>query len=188
MQLIENRRRRRADRTGGPRAEAPGRHRPKKLTAEEGPRFVIRHHVANGDHYDDHYDLCLEIDGVLASWAMPKSPSASPKDKRMARRIDDHPVQYATFEGAGGVIVWDYGTYANMTGHEMIKGLDRGHLSFRLRGRTVHGGYALTRIREGDDETWLMTKRGDGPWSGEAGTHREPPEAALARGILDDWS
>lgn len=79
----------------------------------------------------------------------------------MALRTEDHPVQYATFEAARGVIVWDHGTYANMTGHDMIKGLERGHLWFHLHGRTLCGGYALTRIREGEDETWLLTKRND---------------------------
>ncbi|POY30792.1 DNA polymerase ligase N-terminal domain-containing protein [Mycobacterium kansasii] len=139
------------------RAAPGGRHRPKKLTTGKGPRFVIRHHVAHSDHYD----LSLEIDGMLVCWAIPRSPSTDPKDKRMALRTEDHPVQYATFEAARGVIVWDHGTYANMTGHDMIKGLERGHLWFHLHGRTLRGGYALTRIREGEDETWLLTKRND---------------------------
>ena len=84
----------------------------------------------------------------------------------MARRTKDHPIDDAEFEdtipdGADDVTVWDHGTYANRTEHEMINCLERGHLSFRLNGKKLHGGYALTRVREGDDETWLLVKRRD---------------------------
>lgn len=85
----------------------------------------------------------------------------------MARRTEDHPLEYATSEGAipqgedSGVIVWDRGTYTNATQREMGDGLMRGHLSFRLQGEKLSGGYSLTRIREGSDETWLLIKRND---------------------------
>ena len=87
----------------------------------------------------------------------------------MARRTEDHPLDYASFEGvipegeygAGGVIVWDRGTYTNATIYEMTEGLERGHLSFRLHGEKMGGAYALTRIREGERETWLLFKRRD---------------------------
>jgi DNA ligase D-like protein (predicted 3'-phosphoesterase) len=126
---------------------------------------LIQHHPARSDHYD----FRLEIDGVLVSWAIPRGPSVNPQDRRMARRTEDHPIEYAEFEdiilggghGAGNVIVWDQGTYANRTEHEMITCLGRGHLSFRLNGEKLHGGYALTRVREGDDETWLLVRRRD---------------------------
>jgi DNA ligase D-like protein (predicted 3'-phosphoesterase) len=87
----------------------------------------------------------------------------------MARRTEDHPLDYASFEGvtpegdygAGGVIVWDRGTYTNATICEMTEGLERGHLSFRLHGEKMGGGYTLTRIREGERETWLLIRRRD---------------------------
>jgi DNA ligase D-like protein (predicted 3'-phosphoesterase) len=155
-----------------------------------GPRFVIQHHAARSDHYD----LRLEIDGVLVSWAIPQGPSVNPKDRRMARRTEDHPLQYEEFEGvvpagdrgAGRVIVWDRGTYANRTGYEMTTCLGRGHLSFRLQGEKLHGAYALTRIREGQDETWLLMKRQDD----DADTRRNPvqtdPESVLSGRTLDE--
>lgn len=97
-----------------------------------------------------------------------------PAHARMARRTEDHPLEYATFEGVipegrhgpDGVIVWDHGTYANGTHHEMAKGLACGHVSFHLRGEKLRGRYAMTRIREGEDETWLLVKRH------EEGAHR----------------
>jgi DNA ligase D-like protein (predicted 3'-phosphoesterase) len=123
---------------------------------------VIQHHAARSDHYD----FRLEIDGVLVSWAIPRGTSVNPQDRRMARRTKDHPIDDAEFEGtipdgAENVTVWDHGTYANRTEHEMINCLGRGHLSFRLNGKKLQGGYALTRVREGDDETWLLVKRRD---------------------------
>lgn len=114
------------------------------------PRFVIRDGAA------DCYDLRLEIDGVLASWAVPK-------DRRMARRTGDHPLEHSAGEGAGegagdGAVV-DRGTYANTTDYAMAECLERGHLSFHLRGARVHSRYTLTRVREGHDETWLLMRR-----------------------------
>ena len=162
----------------------------KRRGGGRGPRFVIQHHAARSDHYD----FRLEIDGVLVSWAIPKGPSTNPKVRRIARRTEDHPLEYAEFEGvipdgedgADGVIVWDHGTYANRTGYEMTRCLGRGHLSFRLNGEKLHGGYALTRIREGKDEMWLLIKRSDD----EADTRRNPvitePESVLSGRTLDE--
>lgn len=108
------------------------------------PRFVIRDEAA------DCYDLRLEIDGVLASWTVPK-------DRRIARRAGDHPLEQA----ASDVVVLDRGTYANVTDYDMTECLERGHLSFRLRGELMRSCFTLTRIREGDDETWLLIRRRD---------------------------
>ncbi|WP_024802116.1 DNA polymerase ligase N-terminal domain-containing protein [Nocardia sp. BMG51109] len=155
-----------------------------------GPHFVVQHHAASTDHYD----FRLEIDGVLVSWAVPKGPSANPRDKRMARRTEDHPMDYETFEGvipegeygAGRVIVWDRGTYADDGEHETAEALERGHLSFTLDGEKLRGGYALTRIRQGKDETWLLVKKSD------AEARRRPvgdrPESVLSGQTLDDLS
>ncbi|ACC40885.1 MULTISPECIES: DNA polymerase ligase N-terminal domain-containing protein [Mycobacterium ulcerans group] len=142
-----------------------GRRRWKKRKPDEGPRFVVQHHAAGSGHYD----FRLEIGGVLVSWAIPSGPSTNPEYKRMARRTENHPVKWASSKGvipdaacgAGAVVVWDQGTYANRTQHEMTKGLDRGHLSFHLHGQKLRGGYALTRIREGSEEAWLLVKRSD---------------------------
>jgi DNA ligase D-like protein (predicted 3'-phosphoesterase) len=114
----------------------------------------------------------------------------------MARRTEDHPLEYATFEGvipkgeygAGGVIVWDHGTYDNATDHEMAEGLERSHLSFRLRGEKLQGGYALTRIRESKDETWLLVKRKDQDAGARRGPVRSLPESVLSGRTLDELS
>jgi DNA ligase D-like protein (predicted 3'-phosphoesterase) len=190
MRLSEYRRKRRSGFRSGTSPEPRGNRRRKSDPSGDESRFVIQHHAARSDHYD----FRLEIDGVLVSWAIPKGPSTNPKDRRMARRTEDHPLKHATFEGvipqgeygAGGVIVWDRGTYANATRYEMGEGLKRGHISFRLHGEKLQGGFALTRIREGKEETWLLIKRRDE----DADARRKPvntqPESVLSGRTLDD--
>jgi DNA ligase D-like protein (predicted 3'-phosphoesterase) len=185
MGLSQHRRRRRFGRSPG-----SGRPHQRRAGGHNGPRFVIQHHSA----HTEHYDLRLEIDGVLVSWAIPRGPSVNPKDRRMARRTDDHPLDYATFEGripddeygAGAVIVWDHGTYDNRTVHEMTRCLGRGHLSFHLDGEKLRGGYALTRIREGADETWLLLKRRDDDADAERNPVRTEPESVLTGRTVED--
>ena len=134
------------------------------------PRFVIQKHDATTLHYD----FRLEVDGVLKSWAVPKGPSMSPKEKRLAVPTEDHPLDYADFEGvipegsygAGTVLVWDRGTYQNLTEKggkriEVAEAIRRGHVSFRLEGEKLRGGYALTRFRTGKGEAWLLVKMDD---------------------------
>jgi DNA ligase D-like protein (predicted 3'-phosphoesterase) len=170
----------------------PRGRRPQRRRGRSGPRFVIQHHAARSDRYD----LRLEIDGVLVSWAIPSGPSTNSKDRRMARRTEDHPLEYSTFEGvipegehgAGGVIVWDHGTYANRTEHEMTKCLGRGHLSFRLNGEKLRGGYTLTRIRDGKDETWLLLKRRDDAADARRNSVRTQPQSVLSGRTLDELS
>jgi DNA ligase D-like protein (predicted 3'-phosphoesterase) len=147
------------------RTEEPpgGRRKPSKQ-----PRFVIQKHDASRLHYD----FRLEIDGVLVSWAVPKGPSTAPKDKRLAMRTENHPLEYADFEGvipegeygAGTVQIWDAGTYRNLKekdGKEvaMAKGLTEGHIAFWLEGKKLKGGYALTRM--GKSQRWLLVKMKD---------------------------
>ena len=139
---------------------------PAQRQSHRGPCFVIEDEAAGGGHYD----LRLEIDGVLVSWTIPR-------DRRMARRTEDHPLEYA----ASDVIVVDRGTYANVTDYEMAECLERGHLSFRLRGERLRCCYTLTRIREGQEETWLLIRRKDE----DAEARHEP---ALTGPTVDDLS
>jgi DNA ligase D-like protein (predicted 3'-phosphoesterase) len=146
----------------------------------QGQRFVIQQHAAGHDYYN----FGLEIDGVLVSWAIRPGPSTNPSESGMARRTEDHPLESAAFEGAmadgddgaGDVLVWDRGTYANRTAHEMSICLGRGHLAFRLDGEKLCGGYGLTRVREGAEETWLLLKRSDE----EADARRSPARGQAA--------
>jgi len=134
------------------------------------PRFVIQKHDATRLHYD----FRLEAGGVLKSWAVPRGPSTNPKDKRLAIRTEDHPLDYADFEGAipegeygaGTVVVWDTGTYRNLTeegGKEIPveRAVENGHVVVWLEGRKLTGGYALTRIGKNRQERWLLVKVAD---------------------------
>lgn len=134
------------------------------------PIFVIQEHDATSHHYD----FRLEANGVLKSWAVPKGLSTDPRVKRLAIRTEDHPLDYADFEGvipegeygAGTVIVWDRGHFENVTVQDdtlipFDKALDRGHLVVRLAGKKLAGAYALQRIESGDDEQWLVIKVDD---------------------------
>ncbi|MDD4867482.1 MAG: DNA polymerase ligase N-terminal domain-containing protein [Mycobacterium sp.] len=149
-----------------------------RRAGDGGPCFIIQNRPTGSGH---HYDLRLEIDGVLVSWAIPKDASAKPTVKRLARRTEDHALDEATAaaladEHSGAVVV-DRGTYTNATGHDMGECLRRGHLSFRLHGEKLRGGYALTRIRAGECETWLLMKRKDTP----GGAQHEPESMPLPR-------
>ena len=133
----------------------------------DGGRFVIQRHDASSLHFD----VRLEIAGVLVSWAVPKGPSTDPRQKRLATRTEDHPLDYATFEGripagdygGGTVVVWDTGTFANDGDHDTQTALDRGHLRVRLDGHKLSGAYAFIHSRmRGDDSNWLMVKVDDG--------------------------
>jgi DNA ligase D-like protein (predicted 3'-phosphoesterase) len=121
------------------------------------PRFVIQQHDATAMHYD----LRLEVDGVLVSWAVPKGPSYDPVVKRLAIFTTDHDLAYADYEGLR-VIVWDRGTFVNLTADEhgdvrpMREGIERGHIKFWLEGEKLEGTWALTRTGEG--KQWLLVK------------------------------
>jgi DNA ligase D-like protein (predicted 3'-phosphoesterase) len=132
------------------------------------PHFVVQHHLATADHYD----FRLEIDGVLVSWAVPKGPSTDPNDRRLAKRVGDHAMDYELYEGVlshqrrgGGIVqVWDRGTYRNVSrdkGRELTAGeaLQRGHLSVVLAGEKISGGYSLIKTRGDDDDLWLLIKK-----------------------------
>jgi DNA ligase D-like protein (predicted 3'-phosphoesterase) len=138
--------------------------------ASRKPRFVVQEHHARALHWD----FRLEVGGALASWAVPKGPSLNPADKRVAMRTEDHPLDYADFEGvipageygAGEVIVWDRGTYRNLTerrGEEVPieRAIEAGHVTVWLDGEKLTGAFALTRIATGKRERWLLVKKAD---------------------------
>jgi DNA ligase D-like protein (predicted 3'-phosphoesterase) len=149
----------------------------------ETDRFVIQRHEASRLHYD----LRLQIGDVLVSWAVPKGPSLDPRDKRLAVQTEDHPLDYVEFEGripegeygAGTMIVWDTGTYQNVTAKrgrpiEMADAVEHGHVSVWLEGEKIRGGFALSRMGEGRD--WLLVKKDDEG----ADRRRKPAKTQLA--------
>jgi DNA ligase D-like protein (predicted 3'-phosphoesterase) len=120
------------------------------------PRFVIQKHAARALHYD----LRLEVDGVLKSWAVPKGPSTDPREKRLAVEVGDHALSHAEHESER-VIVWDAGTYRPLTGGPVAEALENGHLSFWLEGEKLRGGWTLQRTSAGAKPQWLLIKRRD---------------------------
>jgi len=147
---------------------------PRGLTkASKGPlTFVIQKHAATRLHYD----FRLEMDGVLKSWAVPKGPSMNPEDKRLAVMVEDHPMDYADFEGiipkgnygGGTVMVWDRGVYTpyGAKGREeaeeiLLAQLKKGHITFVLLGDKLKGEFALIRSDHMEENAWLLIKKGD---------------------------
>lgn len=139
-------------------------------------RFVVQKHDASSLHYD----FRLEIDGVLKSWAIPKGPSLNPAERRLAMATEDHPLDYADFEGdipeghygAGEVIVWDNGDYvpqhpdlsivpAAEANAEASRQLCAGSLKFLLRGHKLGGSWALVRMKGRQPNAWLLIKHAD---------------------------
>jgi bifunctional non-homologous end joining protein LigD len=163
--LAEYRRKRDFTRTAEPRG---GRRKPAQKLA-----YVIQKHAAS--HL--HYDLRLELDGVMKSWAVPKGPSLDPAVKRLAMQVEDHPIEYNRFEGTipqgeyggGTVMVWDRGTYTygGEDDIEPIEGLRRGYakgdFKFILKGKRLTGSWVLVRTRRGDPKRaqWLLIKHRD---------------------------
>ncbi|HYF01858.1 MAG TPA: DNA ligase D [Patescibacteria group bacterium] len=149
-------------------AEPEGKPAPK----HKGLRFVVQRHEASKLHYD----FRLEMEGVLKSWAVPKGPSMSPGDKRLAMMVEDHPFAYRTFEGdipagnygAGHVAIWDEGTYVSavtddpkeMEG-QLLKELEKGSLKFILYGKKLQGQFSLVRMKGRQENAWLLLKKDD---------------------------
>ena len=163
MALKEYAAKRKFERTPEP---APG-----PAASGERLRFVVHKHAARAMHYD----LRLELDGVLKSWSVPKGPSLDPSTKRLAVMVEDHPLEYRDFEGvipersygAGSVIIWDRGFYhhpsatdAGDNERRLEEGLRKGDLKFVLEGEKLHGEFALVRMRK-DARSWLLLKKKD---------------------------
>ena len=152
--LEEYARKRRVDRS----PEPP----PRRGSSTSGRLFVVQKHRAR----QLHYDFRLEVGGVLKSWSVPKGPALDPSVKRLAVEVEDHPIEYAKFEGVipegeyggGTVMVWDLGTYRPVDGTDVASALLRGRLTFTLHGRKLKGGWSLVRLR---GRNWLLIKRRD---------------------------
>ncbi|WP_029295489.1 DNA polymerase ligase N-terminal domain-containing protein [Chryseobacterium hispalense] len=144
----------------------------KTKKSEDKLIFVIQRHAASRLHYD----FRLEMDGVLKSWAVPKGPSLDPKDKRLAMMVEDHPYDYKDFEGnipegnygAGQVEIWDNGTYEPLDNNsklsdekELLKELHAGSLKFILHGKKLKGEFALVKMKNTEENSWLLIKHKD---------------------------
>jgi bifunctional non-homologous end joining protein LigD len=177
--LEEDKRKRRFDRTPEPSGEPASKQgkqtrlpKPKlpqlevRAGQEHGDTFVVQKHRATRLHYD----FRLAIDGTLKSWAVPKGPSLSRADKRLAMQTEDHPLDYANFEGkipegnygAGTVMVWDRGTFAVEGGVEATKQIERGELKFTLNGEKLRGSFVLVKLKRSEKgNEWLLIKHED---------------------------
>jgi bifunctional non-homologous end joining protein LigD len=149
-------------------------------------RFVIQKHRAS--HL--HYDFRLEWDGVLLSWAVPKGPSLDPKIKRLAMAVEDHPVDYADFEGiipageygGGTVMVWDRGTYEPVE-PDVGNSVKKGELKVTLHGKKLKGSWVLVRTGKWDSRQWLLIKHRDAAAS-ESDIAEEQPRSVISKRLM----
>jgi len=176
--LTEYRKKRKFDKT-----PEPG---PKKKRTRSGRMFVVQKHRAT----QLHYDFRLEVDDVLKSWAVPKGPSLDPTVKRLAMQVEDHPVDYAKFEGVipegeyggGTVMVWDYGTYQPENADSVAEALRKGELKFSLDGQKLKGSWVLVRTR---DRQWLLIKHRDYYTTTEEVTELAPASILTRRTLAE---
>lgn len=160
------------------------------------PIFVVQKHAARALHYD----FRLEVDGVLKSWAVPKGPSSRAGVRRLAAPTEDHPMEYADFEGvipegeygAGAMIVWDRGVYRNLRADkqegvaDMLESLEQSVVEIWLEGQKLRGGYALIRTGKAADARWLLIKKKDETASaGPELTETEPRSALSGRTLAE---
>lgn len=147
--------------------------------------FVVQEHAATARHFD----LRLEVDGVMRSWAVPKGPSMDPAVKRLAVQVEDHGLSHNSFEGptdGGGVIVWDRGRYEQGGRVPWPKALERGHAVFVLHGEKLRGGFALQRTRTGEKPQWLLIKRRDEQARPGSDVVAEQPRSVIGGIALDE--
>ena len=187
MSLAKYHAKRRFDRTPEPR---------RRTASGRGPLgFVVQKHAASRLHYD----FRLELDGTLKSWAVPKGPSLNPADKRLAMMVEDHPLDYRTFEGiipegnygAGTVIVWDEGTYSaretadRVEGERLLReGLRKGHLRIVMNGQKLKGEFSLLKLKRGEDNAWLLVKGRD-DWASDADVTAQNRSVSSGRTLED---
>jgi bifunctional non-homologous end joining protein LigD len=159
--------------------------------AGPGRLYVIQKH--HSGHL--HYDLRLESGGVLKSWAVPKGPSLDPAEKRLAVEVEDHPLDYAGFEGAipegeygaGSVIIWDRGTYRPQGEARFEEMLEKGAVKIEISGEKLAGGFALVRTRFGGKKNhWLLIKEKDAHARPGSKVTAESPRSALSGRDVDD--
>jgi DNA ligase D-like protein (predicted 3'-phosphoesterase) len=170
--------------------EPSGKSKRKGKARRKHPRFSFQKHSATSEHYD----LRLEVDGALASWAIPKGPSLDPRDKRLAMRTEDHPMEYLEWEGviaegsygAGPMIVWDRGVFQNISETrsgrpmELDEAIEKGDLKIFMLGEKIKGAYALVRTGPaGDREKWLLIKKRD-----EGADARRKPTSSQPESVL----
>jgi DNA ligase D-like protein (predicted 3'-phosphoesterase) len=147
--------------------------------------FVVQEHQATAHHYD----LRLEVDGVMRSWAVPKGPSLDPAAKRLAVQVEDHGMDHNEFEGAlgdGGVIIWDRGSYEQGGRVAWPEAIERGHAVFVLHGEKLRGGFALQRTRGGDKPQWLLIKRRDDEAQPGSDIAADRPESVVSGRTMAD--
>jgi DNA ligase D-like protein (predicted 3'-phosphoesterase) len=147
--------------------------------------FVVQQHAARTRHFD----LRLEVAGVMRSWAVPKGPSLDPSVKRLAVPVGDHAIEHNSFEGAsdgGAAIVWDRGDYEQGGRVAWPKALDRGHAVFVLHGEKLRGGFALQRTGPEPAGQWLLLKRRDGEARPGSDIVSEQPASVLSGRTLDE--
>ena len=158
---------------------------------DDAPRFVIQKHDATTLHYD----FRLEVDGTLRSWAVPKGPSTDPRQKRLAVEVEDHPLEYADFEGvigagygSGAVIVWDAGTYRNLDEtRSMAEALEAGHAKVWLEGEKLTGGWTLHRTGAGGAKAqWLLIKRRDEGADARRNPQKTQPESVRSGRTVEE--
>jgi len=146
--------------------------------------FVVKEHAARTRHFD----LRLEVDGVMRSWALPRGPSLDPAVKRLAVEVADHEIEGSTFEGSlggGAVILWDRGTYEQGGRVGWPAALERGHAVFVLHGHKLRGGFALQRTRPVTPPQWLLVKRRDDQARPGSDVVAEAPTSVLTGSTLD---
>jgi DNA ligase D-like protein (predicted 3'-phosphoesterase) len=147
--------------------------------------FVVQEHQATAHHFD----VRLEVDGVMLSWAVPKGPSLDPTVKRLAVQVEDHTLGHNDFEGptsGGAVIIWDRGEYEQGGRVPWPEALDRGHAVFVLHGEKLQGGFALQRTSDGAKPQWLLIKRRDEYARRGSDIAAERPESVASGATLAD--